>query len=72
MSNHDEWRGKETVANAALIAAAKDLAAEVLRLREALSSIARNTCCGGCQEAALVAHAALGEAPDSAVSRACP
>ena len=31
------------------------------RLREALRSIARNTCCNGCREAALVARAALGE-----------
>ena len=38
------------------IAAAR---AEVERLREALSSIARNTCCDRCQEAALVARAAL-------------
>lgn len=33
--------------------------AEAARLREALSSIARNTCCYRCQEAALVAKAAL-------------
>lgn len=29
------------------------------RLREALQSISNNTCCGACQEAALVARAAL-------------
>jgi hypothetical protein len=29
------------------------------RLREALRSIANNTCCGSCREAALVAKAAL-------------
>ena len=33
--------------------------AEIERLREALSSIAMNTCCGTCQEAALIARAAL-------------
>ena len=32
----------------------------VERLREALRSIAANTCCDRCQEAALVARAALG------------
>ena len=36
------------------------LRAEVERLREALVGIARNTCCDGCQEAARVAHTALG------------
>jgi hypothetical protein len=30
------------------------------KLREALESIAKNTCCDKCQEAALVAKAALG------------
>jgi hypothetical protein len=35
------------------------LRAERDRLREALGSIAKNTCCGKCQEAALVARAAL-------------
>jgi len=33
---------------------------ENAKLRAALSSIAKNTCCGGCGEAALVARAALG------------
>lgn len=33
--------------------------AENLRLRSALQSIANNTCCEGCQEAAKVARAAL-------------
>ena len=33
--------------------------AEADRLREALESIAANTCCDKCQEAALVARAAL-------------
>ena len=32
---------------------------EIERLREALQSIAANTCCDKCQEAALVAKAAL-------------
>ena len=34
-------------------------AARIAELEAALSSIARNTCCDKCQEAALVAHAAL-------------
>jgi hypothetical protein len=38
-----------------------DSVAEVERLRAALKSIARNTCCDRCQEAALVAKAALAE-----------
>ena len=42
-------------ANRYLIAAAPDMA-------EALESIANNTCCKGCQEAALVARAALKKA----------
>ena len=33
--------------------------AEIERLRAALTSIASNTCCGGCQEAARVARNAL-------------
>lgn len=33
-----------------------------IRLRDALQSIANNTCCDKCQEAALVAHAALNPA----------
>jgi hypothetical protein len=33
---------------------------ETSRLRKALESIAKNTCCDRCQEAALVAIAALG------------
>jgi hypothetical protein len=32
---------------------------ELVRMRTALESIAKNTCCDGCQEAALVARAAL-------------
>jgi hypothetical protein len=34
---------------------------EIEKLREALRSIASNTCCDRCQEAALVARAALKE-----------
>lgn len=34
---------------------------EIERLREALQSIAKNTCCDTCQEAAMVARKALGE-----------
>ncbi len=37
------------------------LTAENERLRAALGSIARNSCCDNCQEAALVARAALGD-----------
>lgn len=37
------------------------LRAENARLREALRSIAGNTCCDNCREAALVASAALAE-----------
>jgi hypothetical protein len=36
-------------------------ASEIERLREALQSISNNTCCDNCQEAALVARAALKE-----------
>ena len=38
--------------------------AELAKAREALGSIARNTCCGTCREAALVARQALGETND--------
>lgn len=38
-----------------------ELAAEVAELRAALRSIANNTCCDRCNEAALVARAALNE-----------
>ena len=41
----------------------EDLRAEVERLRAALNSIARNTCCGGCQEAARVAREAMEAKP---------
>lgn len=37
----------------------EDGIAEIVRLRKALGSIARNTCCDGCQEAAKVAKTAL-------------
>lgn len=48
----------------ALIAELEDkkmdaLEAKLAKAGEALTSIAVNTCCGGCQEAALVARAAL-------------
>jgi hypothetical protein len=35
--------------------------AEIKRLRDVLQSISNNTCCDNCQEAALVARAALKE-----------
>ena len=47
-------------ANAALIASAPRLAREHQAMREALVSIAKNTCCTTCQEAAVVARNALG------------
>ena len=48
-------------ANARLIALTPQLAAALIKAEEALASIAANTCCDGCQEAALVARAALSE-----------
>ena len=45
-------------------AASEHLLTENARLREALGSIARNTCCDPCREAALVARAALSERTD--------
>ena len=39
----------------------KDVEARIAELEAALRSIASNTCCDKCQEAALVARAALGE-----------
>jgi hypothetical protein len=36
----------------------------IAQLEAALHAIAANTCCGKCQEAALVARAALGEKKD--------
>lgn len=40
---------------------APQLAAALIKAEDALTSIAANTCCDGCQEAALVARAALSE-----------
>jgi hypothetical protein len=34
---------------------------EIIKLRQVLQSISNNTCCDNCQEAALVARAALKE-----------
>ena len=48
-------------ADARLIVLAPQLAAALIKAEEALASIAANTCCDGCQEAALVARAALAE-----------
>jgi len=50
------WQRRERERLEAEVAA---LTAENERLRAALSSIARNSCCDNCQEAALVARAAL-------------
>lgn len=56
--------------NARMDAAAEDLTkdfwllqGEVQTLREALASIANSACCGCCQEAALIARAALAPRP---------
>ena len=54
------WRATEVEASNMLRA----LAAERDTLRAALSSIASNTCCDKCQEAALVARAALAGGKD--------
>jgi hypothetical protein len=43
---------------------ADEAADRIEALEAALRSIAANTCCGKCQEAALVARAALGEKED--------
>jgi len=51
-SFHDEWRCLDCSANFWP-------SYEVKRLRKVLFSIAKNTCCGPCQEAALVAQKAL-------------
>jgi hypothetical protein len=59
---NDPEGGEKQALIARLVKAESELAAaraEVARLREALGSIARNTCCDRCQEAALVARAAL-------------
>ena len=61
------WRFRlaDFISGGALSEVCKD-AWDVIRERnvycEALHSIARNTCCDGCQEAALVANKALEEA----------
>lgn len=51
-SYHDEWRCQDC-------AIAFWPSYEVKRLRKVLFSIAKNTCCGTCQEAALIAQKAL-------------
>jgi len=38
-----------------------EAADEIIKLRQVLQSISNNTCCDNCQEAALVARAALKE-----------
>lgn len=55
---HDD----EVAEHAPLCARIDTLVDRCTRLREALTSIANNSCCGSCQEAALVARAALGAA----------
>jgi len=56
---HDLLERKNQIAEAT-IAKIKQCADEIERLRKALQLIANNTCCDGCQEAALVARKALG------------
>ena len=51
----------EASADQLTLIALKRVAADVKRLRAALKSIADNTCCGGCGEAAKVAAQALRE-----------
>ena len=60
-SPSDEQPDDFAEANARLIALTPQLAAALIKAEEALASIAANTCCDGCQEAALVARAALSE-----------
>jgi hypothetical protein len=60
--NHQHGRADRNAAQyAAEQAKREQLQAENKKLRTALRSIAANTCCDRCQEAALVARAALGE-----------
>lgn len=49
--------------------AVTDLRVEHARFKMALESIAVNTCCDRCQEAALVARAALGLQSDRGVAK---
>ena len=60
-SNRQEYEARMALAkeNTILKARIAELEAENQRLRDALRSIAANTCCDRCQEAALVAKAAL-------------
>ena len=59
MRTHCEHCGADYLATGIEAGCPCRLVAEVARLRAALGSIARSSCCGGCQEAALVARAAL-------------
>jgi hypothetical protein len=55
----------ELLQNPALEVSREEAANEIQRLRSALQSIADNTCCDGCQEAALVAKRALRTAKET-------
>ncbi len=60
--NGEQWRIKchcNECQIERLIAEVRRKDAEIERLRSALESIAKNTCCDKCQEAALVAREAL-------------
>ena len=60
--NHQHGRADRNAAQyAAEQAKREQLQAENKKLRTALRSIAANTCCDLCQEAALIARAALGK-----------
>jgi cell division protein FtsB len=52
---------KLAASNHAYLSDYQEARGEIEKLRAALRSIAANTCCDRCQEAALVARAALGE-----------
>jgi len=55
-----DWDGLGEDRQACWVAAARVAANRIEALEKALRSIAANTCCDKCQEAALVARAALG------------
>ena len=61
MAHSNGLNDARDIATSNLIALTPQLAAALIKAEEALASIAANTCCDGCQEAALVARAALSE-----------
>jgi chromosome segregation ATPase len=58
---------KLAASNHAYLSDYQEARGEIEKLRAALRSIAANTCCNRCQEAALVARAALGEKDNAEV-----